>query len=129
MGPPHWGGSDGPGGDPGLSRVQEGAALGELGAPFKGLISYRAVFNTWLACPKGTLLELYWSPKGAPKDEFLDFMLFSFSSVLAPKTFQNGLKSGPRGAPGCPGGGPGGPGGGSDVQMSISEAPECRAAV
>ena len=73
-------------------------------------------------------MELYWSPKGALKDEFLDFMLLCFSSVLAPKSLQNGLKSGPRGAPGCPGGGPGGPGGGSDVQMSISEAPECRAA-
>ena len=72
-------------------------------------------------------MELYWSPKGALKDEFLDFMLLCFSSVLAPKSLQNGLQSGPGGAPGCPGGGPGGPGGGSDVQMSISEAPECRA--
>ena len=72
-----------------------------------------------LVHPKGTLLELYWSSKGALKDEFLDFMLFRFSSVLATKSFQNGLKSGPGGAPGCPGGGPGGPGGGSDVQMSI----------
>ena len=70
-----------------------------------------------LVHPKGTLLELYWSPKGALKDEFLDFMLLCFSSVLAPKSLQNGLQSGPGGAPGCPGGGPGGPG--SDVQMSI----------
>ena len=54
-------------------------------------------------------------------------MLLCFSSVLAPKSLQNGLQSGPGGAPGCPGGGPGGPGGGSDVQMSILEAPECRA--
>ena len=76
-----------------------------------------------MSTPKG----LYWSPKGALKDEFLDFMLLCFSSVLATKSLQNGLKSGPGGAPGCPGGGPGGPGGGSDVQMSISEAPECRA--
>ena len=72
-----------------------------------------------LVHPKGTLLELYWSPKGALKDEFLDFMLLCFSSVLAPKSLQNGFQSGPGGAPGCPGGGPGGPGGGSDVQMSI----------
>ena len=75
----------------------------------------------------GAPKELYWSPKGALKDEFLDFMLLCFSSVLAPKSLQNGLQSGPGGAPGCPGGGPGGPGGGSDVQMSILEAPECRA--
>ena len=53
--------------------------------------------------------------------------MLCFSSVLAPKSLQNGLQSGPGGAPGCPGGGPGGPGGGSDVQMSILEAPECRA--
>ena len=50
---------------------------------------------------------------GALKDEFPDFVLFRFASVLAPKTLQNGIESGPRGAPGCPGGGPGCPGGGS----------------
>ena len=30
--------------------------------------------------------ERYWSPKGVLKAEFPDFMLFSFLSVLAPKT-------------------------------------------
>ena len=34
--------------------------------------------------------ERHWSPKGVLKDEFPDLIVFSFSSVLAPKTFQNG---------------------------------------
>ena len=53
---------------------------------------------------------------------FSNLRVFRFSSVLAFKPFQNGLESGPGGAPGCPGGAPGGPGAVPEVLGTIIRA-------